>query len=55
VNSKALIMTGLVVGSTIGGYVPTLWGADFLSVSSVVMGMIGGFAGIWAGYRLSRM
>src|SRR5439155_12016611 len=26
-NSKSLIMIGLVVGSTLGSYVPTLWGA----------------------------
>ncbi len=53
-KSKTLIMIGLVVGSTLGGYVPTLWGDGGLSMASVLLGAVGGLAGIWAGFRLSR-
>jgi predicted MFS family arabinose efflux permease len=53
-NTKALITIGMVAGSAIGGYVPSLWGADPFSLWSVVLAMVGGFAGIWAGYKLSR-
>ena len=53
--SKKLVTIGMVVGSTIGGYVPTLWGAGWLSLTSVVGGIVGGVVGIWAGYKLSRM
>lgn len=54
-NSKSLIMIGLVVGSTLGSCVPALWGAGGLSFASVLFGAIGGFLGIWAGYRISRL
>jgi hypothetical protein len=54
-NAKALIMIGMAVGSTLGGFVPTLWGADWFSMASIAGGAIGGFAGIYAGYKLSRM
>jgi len=53
-NSKSLIMIGAVVGSTLGGYIPTLWGAGGLSIASVLAGGIGGLLGIWAGYKISR-
>ena len=51
---KMMIMIGMVVGSTLGGAVPALWGAGGLSLQSVAFGMLGGLAGIWAGFRLSR-
>lgn len=54
-KAKTLIMIGMVVGSTLGGYLPALWGAGGFSIASVILGMVGGIAGIWAGFRLSRM
>lgn len=54
-NAKALIMIGLVAGSALGGYVPALWGAGGFSMASVVLSGVGGLAGIWAGYKISRM
>jgi len=30
-SSKSLVMLGMIVGSTVGGFVPTLFGVDFLS------------------------
>ncbi len=54
-NAKALIMIGLIAGSTLGGYVPALWGAGGFSMASVLLGGVGGLAGIWAGYKISRM
>jgi hypothetical protein len=53
-NSKSLIWIGMFVGSTIGGFVPILWGADFLSISSVVLTAVGGIIGIWIGFQLSN-
>ena len=52
---KALIWIGALVGSSLGGLVPLLWHAGWLSVSSILFGALGGIVGIWAGYRLSRM
>jgi hypothetical protein len=54
-NAKSLIMIGLVAGSTLGSFLPSLWGAGGLSMSSVLFGAIGGVLGIWAGYRISRL
>ena len=54
-KSKTLIMIGLVVGSTLGGYVPALWGDGGFSMASVLTGAIGGLLGIWGGFRLSRL
>ena len=54
-KAKSLIMIGMVVGSTLGGYLPALWGAGAFSIASVFFGAVGGVAGIWAGYKLSRM
>ena len=53
-KSKSLIMIGMVAGSMLGGWIPSLWGDGGLSMASVVTGAIGGFLGIWAGYKVSR-
>ena len=54
-KSKSLIMICMVVGSTLGSWLPSLWGAGGLSLSSVLLGGIGGVLGIWAGFKLSRL
>jgi len=51
---KKIIYFCLAVGSTIGGYIPTLWGAGFFSLSSVILTAVGGLIGIWMGYRISQ-
>ena len=53
-NPKKMVWLGFFVGSTIGGFIPTLWGDDMLSVAAFVWSVLGGIAGIWAGYRLAR-
>jgi len=40
------------VGLTIGSFVPSLWGAGQLSLSSLLFGAAGGIAGIWVAARL---
>lgn len=44
----------MFVGSTIGGFVPLLWGGSTFSISSVLFSAVGGIVGIWLGYRLSN-
>lgn len=53
-NQKSVIWTGMVIGSAIGGYVPVLWGGSVFSLTSVFLTAVGGVAGIWAGFKLSR-
>jgi hypothetical protein len=51
---KALIIFCMVVGSYAGGMVPLLWGGSALSISSILLSGVGGFLGIWVGYRFGR-
>lgn len=51
-SSKSLIWWGMIVGSTVGGLVPYLWNGSFMSYC--VWGAVGGFAGIWGGYKLAK-
>ncbi len=45
------IWIGVLVGSTIGGFVPELWGGDLLSLWGVLFSGVGGFVGLWLGAR----
>jgi hypothetical protein len=50
---KQLIWIGAMVGGAIGNYLPLLWGGSSLSFTSIILGLIGGIAGIWAGFKIS--
>jgi hypothetical protein len=39
-------------GSTIGSFVPAVWGASEMSLSSILFGVIGGVVGVMLGARL---
>jgi hypothetical protein len=49
---RGVTMIAVLVGSTAGGLVPSLWGAGVLSLAGVVFSILGGVAGIWAGARI---
>lgn len=52
---KRIIMLSLTVGSVIGSYIPALWGdTSSFGVAGVLCGALGGFAGIWFGYRIQQ-
>ena len=44
----------MMVGSTLGGLVPSLWGDSYLSFSSIILTAIGGIIGIYVGFRLAN-
>jgi hypothetical protein len=50
---QARIWLGVLVGSTIGGFIPVLWGADLLSYSGLLFSGVGAFVGLWLGYKVS--
>ncbi len=50
---RKLIWLFVIVGSSLGSAIPLLWGGSELSFSSVLLGGVGGIAGIYAGFRLS--
>jgi uncharacterized membrane protein YeaQ/YmgE (transglycosylase-associated protein family) len=51
---RSAIWIGIFVGSTIGGFIPGLWGDDMLSYSGVLFSGLGAFVGLWLGSRVSR-
>ena len=54
-SPKVLIYIGMTIGGYVGGYIPTLWGDGYLSMSSIFLSLIGGIAGIFIGFKVSRM
>ena len=53
-NAKTLVWIGAPVGSIVGSFIPALWGAGLLSMSSFIFGGLGAIAGIYFGFKLSR-
>jgi hypothetical protein len=53
-SEKKLIWIGAFVGSTIGGFVPSLWHASMFSMWGLVLSTVGGVAGILAGWKIAR-
>ena len=49
---KKFVWGGFFVGSTVGGYLPSLWGGNLLW--GVLLSFVGGITGIWLGFRLGR-
>ncbi|USN53150.1 MAG: hypothetical protein H6760_03145 [Candidatus Nomurabacteria bacterium] len=52
-NKKPFVMIGAILGTTIGGAIPGLWGVSWLSFTATVFSGIGGILGIWAGYKIA--
>jgi hypothetical protein len=51
-STKTLVMTGLIIGSTLGGYFPSIFGQDVFSVWGIIGTAIGGILGVYLGYKL---
>lgn len=51
-STKAFIWIGFFVGSTIGAYVPAIWGVSSFSFTSALAATVGGLIGIWAGFKI---
>ena len=53
-GAKGLIFWGILIGGTIGGYVPVIFGAGALSYISILGSGIGSLLGISIGSQLSE-
>ena len=53
-STKTTIWIGVFIGGTIGGYIPYLWGAGFLSFSSLLLSALGSLAGLYLGFKISH-
>lgn len=49
---KGLIYGSVLIFSTIGGYIPSLWHAGFLSFWGIIGGIVGTVIGIWIAVKL---
>jgi hypothetical protein len=53
-STKTIIWICLTIGSTVGSYVPILWGNSFLSYSSLLLGGVGGIVGVLVGLKIGN-
>ncbi len=51
---KKMIWWGMAAGSTIGGAIPFLWTLNTFSMSSIVLTAVGGFIGIYCGFKIGK-
>ena len=52
---KPMVWMGMMLGSTIGAYIPALWGdTNLFSFASLILGSVGAIAGIYIGFKLSQ-
>jgi hypothetical protein len=49
-----LVWLGFFIGSTVGDFVPSLWGASSFSISGVFTSAIGGLLGIWLFWKIGE-
>jgi uncharacterized membrane protein YeaQ/YmgE (transglycosylase-associated protein family) len=49
---RARIWLGILIGSSVGGLIPELWGGDLISYSGVLLSGVGAFVGLWIAYKL---
>jgi len=49
---RSYIWIGILIGSTIGGLIPGLGGADGFSYSSVLLSGVGALVGLWIAFKL---
>jgi len=53
-GKKGMIYLCMFLFSAAGGYIPTLWGASAFGFQSILGSGIGGFFGIWLGFRIGK-
>ena len=53
-SSKSAIYLFMFIGSTIGGFIPMIWGDMSMGMSAVIFGAIGGIGGIYVGYKINH-
>ena len=50
---RRVVWIFVVAGSTIGGLVPVAWGGSTLGLASLMLGCLGGIAGLWCAAKLT--
>jgi uncharacterized membrane protein YeaQ/YmgE (transglycosylase-associated protein family) len=52
-SQKTAIMWGMIIGSIIGGYIPTFFGASFFSFAAIFWNGVGAMIGVIIAYKLT--
>lgn len=52
-STKTAVTIGLIIGSIIGGYIPTFFGISAISYTSLITSTIGSIVGIIIAYKLT--
>jgi hypothetical protein len=50
---RRIVWLFVVVGMTVGGLLPKVWGGSALGVASLLFGSLGGVAGLWLAAKLT--
>lgn len=50
--SRLTVWLAIIIGSTIGGFVPALWGDEMLSFAGVLLSGVGGLIGLWVAFKI---
>jgi len=53
-SMRGWLMAGVFGGSTLGGIVPSIFGAGMTSTWGVIGTALGGFAGLYVGWRIAQ-
>ena len=54
-SDRAMIYLFLFIGSSVGSYLPVLFGASLFSFWSIILSGVGGIIGVWIGYKMSHL
>jgi hypothetical protein len=49
--TKSVVLLFMVIGSTLGGYAPVLFGVESFSIWGVLGSAAGGLGGIWLAFQ----
>lgn len=53
--TKTFIWLGVIVGSSLFGAIPMLWGDDYFSGTSILLSFLGSLVGLFLGWKASQM
>ncbi len=53
-DTKHLIWIGAIIGGTVGGFIPALWGGSSFSFSGIIFNSIGAILGIYIMFKITR-
>ncbi len=51
-DRKKLVWIFVFIGGTVGGYIPSLWGAGMFSFSSMLLSAVGSILGIYVAFKI---